>query len=156
MVGWWTLCRRPKRVYVVKGGLLGPGVDRKIHPETPVRGCGLVQYPAIGVSIIQQSSSTSYVQLSLEVNFFFFFPLSALIRASVCRYKRQQSLINDRMKKKLPPPLRAAGGTDLSGPLRFSAASFAPVMCCVVIIVSWELLFVAYTGIYGWWVRGWV
>jgi hypothetical protein len=52
--------------------------------------------------------------------------------------------------------LSAAGGTDLSGPVRGSSLLllFAPVMCYVVIIVSWEMgAFVVWlTGICGGWI----
>lgn len=86
-------------------------------------------YPSSAFRII-----IKYLLPSLPLEIFPF----PLIRAFVCfLYERQQSLINDRMKK-----LSAAGGTDLSGPVRGSSLLllFAPVMCYVVIIVSWELL----------------
>ena len=123
--GWlWTLCRRPKRVYVVKGGTQDPPGDARM--------CWLSRYRGIHHPHSASSSNTSFPVSLLEI---FPFPL---IRAFVCfLYERQQSLINDRMKK-----LSAAGGTDLSGPVRGSSLLllFAPVMCYVVIIVSWELL----------------
>lgn len=104
VVGCGLCRRRPKRVYVVKK------VVRKFHPETPVRGA----IPLSGHRASASSSNT--LPDSLEILPF------PLFRAFVCFYKRQESLINDRMKRSSPP--RTAHFL-----VFFSAASSPPAMC---------------------------